>query len=219
MTSLGIPPQGKELEFPLSAEDYEALDSVDEARSLRDAPYVCVHPGARDPARRWSFAGFAIVADALAKQGFQIVLTGTKDEIPLGAAVTNLMETRPLNLMGKTPIGALAVLLDGSDLVLCNDTGVSHLAVALDVPSVVVFTGVTSRSDPDRWAPLDETCHRAVWPQGGAVNGRQRVNARTVMREATDVLGLARAWNRKRANGQIRSYDRRRNQHVAQNRV
>jgi ADP-heptose:LPS heptosyltransferase len=52
----------------------------------------------------------------------------------------------------------LGALLSASRLLVCNDTGVSHLADALNVPSVVIFTA----SDVDRWAPKDKDLHRIL---------------------------------------------------------
>ena len=69
------------------------------------------------------------------------------------------MRRRAVDAAGPMSVGALAALMRDARFVVCNDTGVSHLAAALRVPSVVVFLA----ADPDRWAPLDEARHRALW--------------------------------------------------------
>ena len=155
---LGIPLQGDELEFPLDDGDGQSLRAIDAAHELAPGQYVCIHPGASYPARRWSPQRFAAVADNLARRGLRIVLTGTAAEQEITAAVSQAMNHHAIDLAGHTGLGALAALLSGARLLVCNDTGVSHLAAALAVPSVVIFL-VT---DPNRWAPADGQRHRVA---------------------------------------------------------
>ncbi|UBF26530.1 glycosyltransferase family 9 protein [Kovacikia minuta CCNUW1] len=161
---LGIPIQGEELEFPLHESDMHALSAIKEKYELHPGEYVCIHPGASVADRRWQPEGFAVVADHLAKQGLRVVLTGSKRELLLTQATANAMQFESFNLAGCTDLGAMAALLKNARLLVCNDTGVSHLADALQVPSVVIFTG----SDVNRWAPLNRALHRIVWNEIGA---------------------------------------------------
>jgi ADP-heptose:LPS heptosyltransferase len=62
------------------------------------------------------------------------------------------------DLAGRTSLGGLAALVERAALVVCNDTGISHVAAALRAPSVVVACG----SDTERWAPEEETLHRVL---------------------------------------------------------
>jgi ADP-heptose:LPS heptosyltransferase len=158
MEFLGISPQGEQLEFPLWKRDWEELEQIAQTHQLQSGAYVCVHPGASTDSRRWSYQNFATVADSLAAQGLQVVLTGTTAEAELVEAVAEMMRFPSINLAGQTNLGALAALLQRSRLLICNDTGVSHLAAALQVNSVVIF----SNSDLQRWAPLNRKRHRVV---------------------------------------------------------
>ncbi|MDQ4077781.1 MAG: glycosyltransferase family 9 protein [Chloroflexota bacterium] len=162
MEFLGIPLTGESLEFPLDEEDWSALQEIEVWNDLQQGAYVCIHPGARDPARRWPPECFAVVADALANQGLRVVLTGTPEERTLTEAVTRAMHYRPIDLAGRTSLGAVAALLSRARLLICNDTGVSHLAAALGTPSVVLFLD----ADPARWAPLDRERHRILDARG-----------------------------------------------------
>ncbi len=158
MEFLGIPLKGTSLEFPLREDDFAALDAIEEVRHFKNGEYVCVHPGASVRDRRWSPEKFAVVADALVTRGFQVVLTGTAVEAELTQAVQQAMRFSAIDLAGRTSLGAIAALLSNAQLLICNDTGVSHLAAALRVKSVVIF----SNSDPNRWAPLERDRHRVL---------------------------------------------------------
>ena len=156
LRQLGVPSCGQQLEFPLRPEDHAALARA--APGLASGSYVCIHPGARLPSRRWPPQRFAEVADGLADQGWTVVLTGSPDERELTQAVRGAMRSHAIDLTGATTLGSLAALLAGARLLVCNDTGVSHVAAAMATPSVVICSG----ADPGRWAPLDRDRHRVL---------------------------------------------------------
>jgi ADP-heptose:LPS heptosyltransferase len=153
MELLGIAPRGTQLEFPLREQDWQGWSA------LRLHDYAVLHPGSQLPSRRWPAERFAEVGDALAAEGLRIVITGTASEQPLARQVQALMQQPATDLAGRTTLGSLAALIGRARLLVCNDTGVSHIAAAMKTPSVVVACG----SDPKRWAPLDRDLHRVLW--------------------------------------------------------
>ncbi len=154
---IGVPPRGEHLEFPVTPEDEAELRSIMERFGLVEKRYICLHPGSRDPDRRWPVASFVELAKELSRQ-YALVLTGTEGEREITGKLAAGLGGQCRDLTALTTLGGLACLLRSSRLLVCNDTGVSHLAAALDVPSVVIFSG----SDPVRWAPLDKQRHRAL---------------------------------------------------------
>lgn len=156
---LGVPTRGEALEFPIAAQEWRAAAAVRERFGLQPGYYACVHPGSHAVARRWPPERFARVADRLAAKGLRVVVTGTAEESALAAAIAKSMHAPSVDLTGQTSIGVLAALLTGARLLVCNDTGVSHIAAALRVPSAVIYLG----SSPERWAPLDRARHRAAF--------------------------------------------------------
>jgi ADP-heptose:LPS heptosyltransferase len=151
--------RGCALEFPLGRQDWDEYAALAAAYDLKPGQYVCVHPGARLLTRRWPPERFAAVADELADAVRHIVITGSEDEQELAGRVQRAMRCPALNLAGRTRLGSLAALIAGSRLLLCNDTGVSHVAAALGTSSVVISSGTDAR----RWAPLDGQRHRFIY--------------------------------------------------------
>jgi ADP-heptose:LPS heptosyltransferase len=120
--------------------------------------YVVLHCGAKWPSRRWPAESFAELARRLASKGMPVVLTGVQAERHITARVREFAGETPIDLAGETSLGGFAEVLRKASLVVTNDTGASHLAVAVGTPSVVVACG----SDTARWAPLDSTRHRTL---------------------------------------------------------
>lgn len=160
--ALGVDRLGNHLEFPVLPDEQKAAGQYLKKWDLLGKPFICVHPGARDPRRRWSSVSFARVADFLVTSGFAVILTGSEFEADILRGVAEKMQNQSFNLVddfGQIPIGELAALIKGSSALLSNDTGVSHIASALNVPSVILFSPY---SKPERWAPLDNSKHKVI---------------------------------------------------------
>lgn len=174
LQKLQIPLRGDSLEFPMSEADRPAVE-------LKPGTYVCLHPGARARHRRWEITEFAALGDALASWGVRIVITGSPDERELAQSLLSALSpsarSAAMDLSGQTSLGTLAWLLKNARLLVCNDTGVSHLACALRVPSVVIFTFPESIG----WPPLDRHRHRVV-------SSVESITAPRVLAEIEDLL-------------------------------
>jgi ADP-heptose:LPS heptosyltransferase len=154
---------GTQLEFPLSRQDEDELAASGVARGLEPGKYICIHPGARQRDKCWPARHFAELGDRLASEfGLEVVLTGSAQEADLTAEVARHMHRTPVDAAAPISIGAMAALMRDARLLLCNDTGVSHIAAGLKLKSVVIF----SKADIARWAPLDRHTHRCIWDPG-----------------------------------------------------
>jgi ADP-heptose:LPS heptosyltransferase len=156
--ALGLLTTDDALWFPLTPHDLDEYAALESRHGIEPKRLVLIHPGAQLPSRRWPAARFAQVADALSLRGWQIAITGTLSEAPITNTVRTAMASSALHLGGATSLGGLAALVEHARLVVCNDTGISHVAAAMRTPSTVIASG----SDAHRWAPLDHERHRVI---------------------------------------------------------
>lgn len=162
---LGISSTGTQLEFPLYERDYEELRESGLVFPRKE--YVCVHPGSRGVYRQWPPEYFASLADYCVEQNLKVVLTGTSDEMSIIEEVIQNMEHEPVVAAGKTTIGAAAALIENAYALISNCTGVSHIAAALQTPSIVI----SMDGEPERWGPMNKQLHRTIdWTQSPEFN-------------------------------------------------
>jgi hypothetical protein len=107
---------------------------------------VVVHPGASGPRKRWPVDRFVDVLDPLPHGLAIVVHEGPTDRDAVRGVVRGLH--RPVMRLDNPSLPVLAGVLVHAASYLGNDSGVSHLAAAVGVPSVVLF-----RSELMRWVP------------------------------------------------------------------
>lgn len=109
-------------------------------------------PGAEyGPAKRWPAAHFAAVADHAVGQGDAVWLMGSAADAQVAAEIARSARVEVANLCGRTSLLDAVDLLSLARRVVCNDSGLMHVACALQIPVVGVF-GSTS---PVFTPPLD----------------------------------------------------------------
>ena len=130
--------------FVNEAEQAEADAALHAAGARADEPLAVLAPGASFGASKlWPAESFAAVGEALAGAGARVVLSGSASERALCQRVSTALRGRALDLCGTLGLGALKGLLRRARLLVGNDAGARHVAVALGVPCVLVM-GPTS---------------------------------------------------------------------------
>ena len=117
-----------------------------------DRPVIAFMPGAEyGPAKQWPAQHFAKLAKELIEQGRQIWILGSgKDnDIALEIASTTASE-HVHNLCGKTQLADVVDLLSVCNAAVSNDSGLMHVAAALNKPLVALY----GSSDPKHTPPL-----------------------------------------------------------------
>jgi heptosyltransferase-2 len=105
-----------------------------------ERPLLAVAPGARWLTKRWPVERFAQVAQELAaRHDAGVVILGDAYDAPMAAALGRRLSVPVLNRVGHLSLMQTAALLQRAHLLLSNDSGLMHMATALQVPVVAVF--------------------------------------------------------------------------------
>lgn len=155
---LNIQVKDKGLIFPMTRQDELEFEALRRKDLATDKPIAIIHPGASSILRICPMEVFARIALFLENMGFYVVLTGVENEEIYTREISRLTAASVVDLAGKTSLGCLGQLIKHSSIVICNDTGISHMADSTKTKSVVIFM----ENPPSRWAPLDDSLHRVV---------------------------------------------------------
>jgi heptosyltransferase II len=155
--SLGLAP-GAPLPVPLPRPRLRANTTsqaplLDRLGLALDKPAVAFMPGAEyGPAKQWPLPHFAALARALVDQGRQVWILGSAKDQAAGDTIARLAGPQVHNLCGQTALGDAVDLLDLCAAAVTNDSGLMHVAAALDKPLVALF----GSSTPDHTPPLSD---------------------------------------------------------------
>ncbi len=168
----------------LMADPHHARATAEALGLALEQPVVVLGPGAEyGPAKRWPGEHFATLATRLAADGYGVWLLGSARDRPLASAIAAAVEGRKprrggdtglVDLTGRTTLPQALDLLSLAAAVVCNDSGLMHLAAALERPVVALY----GPSDPGHTPPLSDRaqtvaldlpcrpCHRRRCPLG-----------------------------------------------------
>jgi heptosyltransferase-2 len=122
-----------------------------------DRPVLALCPGAEfGPAKRWPERHYAVVAAERIAAGEQVWIFGSEKDAPVANAIRNaLPESQRIFchlLAGKTKLAEAIDLLSCAKAVVSNDSGLMHIAAALNRPLVAVY----GSSSPQFTPPLSD---------------------------------------------------------------
>ncbi len=131
----------------------EKAQEILENLGLRDESLLIgMHVGAGKMFNRWPIIRFAELAQKLHDEyDAQIILFWGPKEQDLADQFQNYVQFQPM-LVEPTSLKELAAFFALCDAMVCNDTGVMHLAAAAGVPLVAIF----GPTDPAEWKPLGD---------------------------------------------------------------
>ncbi len=101
---------------------------------------VAFCPGAEfGPAKRWPAKHFAELANLFSQEGYEVWIFGSAKDRPIADEIAQASTATCRNLCGATRLDEAIDLIAQSDLVVCNDSGLMHVAAAVDRPLVAIY--------------------------------------------------------------------------------
>ena len=108
-------------------------------------------PGAEyGEAKRWPAEYYAEVANEALKNGWQVLLFGSDKDVPVTRQINTLTQNKCVDLGGKTKLGEAIDLMALCNTIVSNDSGLMHIAAALDKKLIAIF----GSSDPTHTPPM-----------------------------------------------------------------
>ncbi|EEY12806.1 RfaF protein [Mannheimia haemolytica serotype A2 str. BOVINE] len=151
-------------------------------------PAIGFCPGAEfGPAKRWPHYHYATLAKMLIEQGYSVRLFGSKKDEAAGEqirlALPENLQRYCLNLAGQTDLNQAVDLIADCNAVVSNDSGLMHIAAALNKPLVALY-GPTS---PQYTPPLSQNAVIIRLIEGGLIKIRKGEGAEGYHQSLIDI--------------------------------
>ncbi len=182
--ALGDAPATKTFHVPVQS---EAAAWARQALQSLPRPWLAVGVGSRWLTKRWPPEHFAaLLRRAQESFGGTAIFVGTPEEADLAEEGAALATGPTCQLTGKTTLPQLVALLAQADVMIANDTGPLHLAVALGRPVIAPYTcTLIKKTGP--YAQDANAVATSIWCHGSYLKTCPRM-------ECMDELTPARLW-------------------------
>jgi len=158
LESAGITNDGLDLDLFIGTEDrvsaYRFLKKINSSPDIR---WIGMNPSATyGTAKQWFPKRFALLADRIARDFHAgILIFGGPKDIQLGEQVCEMMQTPAVNLAGQTTLGMAMAMIQQCHAFITNDSGLMHIACALQTPLVAIF----GSTNPITTGPIGKNSH------------------------------------------------------------
>ena len=115
------------------------------------APFAVIHPAAAFATKQWAADKFGCVAEDVRSRGLAVVAITTPGERPIIDEM-NKNTAAPVAAFTDLSLPEITALLARARLFIGNDSGIAHIAAAVETPSVVIF-GSSNRAHWRPWSP------------------------------------------------------------------
>lgn len=117
-----------------------------------------IHPVAAFDTKQWATENFARVAEYLHEKGLQIVAVATKKEREVLDKLKKLSNV-PITTFDDLTLPEITALAVRAKIFVGNDSGIAHIAAAVQTPSVVIF----GSSNRNHWRPWTDAPNKIVF--------------------------------------------------------
>lgn len=123
---------------------------------INKEPLIGVTPGSfYGPAKQWPIEKFTKLSEMVIESlGARIIILGSQDDRPIAQKILQARQKMGYDFTGQTTLAEAMALIRQCRLMITNDSGLMHVAAALQVPLVAIF----GSTDPRHTAPLGEHC-------------------------------------------------------------
>lgn len=116
---------------------------------MDDKPVLALCPGAEfGAAKRWPADYYAEVAEQMLAKGWDVCLLGSPKEAAEAQTIMEKTQNRCINLIGKTSLVEAIDAMSLASAVVCNDSGLMHIAAALGKPLVAIYGSSSTSFTP-----------------------------------------------------------------------
>jgi heptosyltransferase-2 len=142
LRAMGWEAETREPAITVPGSDVKGAEALLSSAGIQPGDFVIgLSPGAiYGPAKRWPPERFARIGDWGAERwGARVLIFGSRGERDICETVAGSMKHPSVELSGRTTLGEAMALIRRCNFFVTNDSGLMHVASALDRPMVVLF--------------------------------------------------------------------------------